>query len=103
MDDVVACISVFNDGLAIPAAAGELELGGQMQTEVDGSCAVVDEIHLDALGLPVGQCVLVAGDVDVVGQMLAAEFYVYGAATRVFAPNTIYSFRAAVRLGMKLL
>ena len=50
-----------------------------MQAEVDGSCAVVDQVHLDALGLPVGQRVLVAGDVDVVGQMLAAEFYVYGA------------------------
>ena len=50
-----------------------------MQAEVDGSCAVVDQVHTDALGLPVGQRVLVAGDVDVVGQMLAAEFYVYGA------------------------
>ena len=79
MYDVVACIGIFNNGLALPTASGELELGGQMQTEVDSGNAVVDEVHLDALCIPVTQRVLVACDVDVVGQVLAAKLNVDGA------------------------
>ena len=64
--DMVARISISNYSLALPAALGELELGGQMQTEIDGGNAVVDKVHLDAFRLPVAQRVLVACDVDIV-------------------------------------
>ena len=78
--NVVARICIFYYGLALPTSTGELELGGQMQTEVDGGNAVVDKVHLDALCLPVAQRVLVACNVDVIRQVLAAKLNVDGAA-----------------------
>ena len=72
VNDLVARIGIGDDGLALPTATGELELGGQMQTEVDGGDAVAGERHLHALCLPVGQRILIASDVDGVREVLAA-------------------------------
>ena len=63
MNDVVACIGIGDDCLTLPTASGELELGGQVQPEVDGGDAVAEKVHLDTLCLPVAQSVLVASDV----------------------------------------
>ena len=79
MYDVVACVSIGDDCLTLPTASGEFELGGQVQLEVDGGDAVADKGHLDTLCLPISECVLVAGNVDVVRQVLAAQFDVNGA------------------------
>ena len=72
VNDLVARIGIGNDGLALPTASGELELCGQMQTEVDEGDAVTVERHLDALRFPVGQRILIASDVDGVREVLAA-------------------------------
>ena len=74
VNDLVARIGIGDDGLALPTATGELELGGQMQTEVDEGDAVAVERHLDALRFPVAECILVACDVDVVGEISAVQF-----------------------------
>ena len=73
MYDVVARISILNNGLTFPTASGELELGGQMQTEVDGGNAVVKKIHLDALRFPIAQRILVTCDENFARQALAAK------------------------------
>ena len=79
MYDVVACVSIGDDCLTLPTASGEFELGGKVQLEVDGGDAVAGERHLDTFRLPVAQRVLVAGDVDGVREVLAAQFDVNGA------------------------
>ena len=45
-----------------------------MQTEVDEGDALAVERHLDALRFPVAECILVACDVDVVGEISAVQF-----------------------------
>ena len=77
-DDVAARPAVLEESLVFPVAAGELEVGGQMELEVDGAGGVVDVGHLDALGFPVGQLGLIAGDIHVAFHRLALQFDMEG-------------------------